>query len=148
MLLLRARETAMDYFRPSLYRHGLTEQQWRVLRALNESRSMTAAQLAASCLILPPSMTRILRAMTAAKLIRSRKQGDQRQRHVSLSERGRKLLACIGPESERQYQLMRDRLPPEHLHSLYALLKEFVALGAPTANHRDSRRRSRPGAQP
>src|SRR5208283_3623306 len=34
MSLLRAREAVMRHFRPSLRRHGLTEQQWRILRAL------------------------------------------------------------------------------------------------------------------
>ena len=34
MLLLRAREAVMLRFRDMLRRQGLTEQQWRVLRAL------------------------------------------------------------------------------------------------------------------
>ena len=34
MSLLRAREAVMRQFRPSLRNHGLTEQQWRILRAL------------------------------------------------------------------------------------------------------------------
>src|SRR6266849_5130597 len=34
MSLLRAREAVMRHFRPSLRDHGLTEQQWRILRAL------------------------------------------------------------------------------------------------------------------
>ena len=34
MSLLRAREAVMRQFRPSLRRHDLTEQQWRILRAL------------------------------------------------------------------------------------------------------------------
>ncbi len=35
MSLLRAREAVMRQFRPSLRNHGLTEQQWRILRALD-----------------------------------------------------------------------------------------------------------------
>ena len=35
MALLRTREAAMQHFRPLLAEHDLTEQQWRVLRALN-----------------------------------------------------------------------------------------------------------------
>ena len=34
MALLRARESVMVRFRPMLRAHGLTEQQWRVLRAM------------------------------------------------------------------------------------------------------------------
>ena len=36
MALLRAREAVMRRFRPGLRCHGVTEQQWRVLRALAE----------------------------------------------------------------------------------------------------------------
>ncbi|MGM3243097.1 hypothetical protein ACS2VP_27140, partial [Bacillus cereus group sp. Bc237] len=34
MALLRSRESVMVRFRPMLRAHGLTEQQWRVLRAM------------------------------------------------------------------------------------------------------------------
>jgi hypothetical protein len=37
MALLQAREAAMQLFRPLLAEHDLTEQQWRVLRALSAS---------------------------------------------------------------------------------------------------------------
>ncbi|MCP4224610.1 MAG: homoprotocatechuate degradation operon regulator HpaR, partial [Actinomycetia bacterium] len=38
MALLQARESAMRLFRPLLAEHDLTEQQWRVLRALAGAR--------------------------------------------------------------------------------------------------------------
>ena len=37
MALLQAREAAMRLFRPMLAEHDLTEQQWRVLRALSSA---------------------------------------------------------------------------------------------------------------
>ena len=37
MALLRAREATMRWFRPHLAAHGLTEQRWRVLRALTSA---------------------------------------------------------------------------------------------------------------
>ena len=43
MLLLRAREKMMERFRPLITSHGLTEQQWRVIRALNESGPLEPA---------------------------------------------------------------------------------------------------------
>ena len=36
MQLLRAREAVMQRFRPMLHQHGVTEQQWRVIRVLVE----------------------------------------------------------------------------------------------------------------
>ena len=127
MLLLRARETAMSYFRPSLHEHGLTEQQWRVLRALNEIEELTAAGLARKCVILAPSITRILRKLGNEGLVAVRRsQQDQRERRVRLSDRGRRLIGKIGPLSEAQYDRIRERMHPERLALLYELLHEFI----------------------
>src|ERR1700751_1542936 len=46
MLLLRAREAVMRQFRPSLRSHGLTEQQWRILRALAAIDAIEVTELA------------------------------------------------------------------------------------------------------
>ena len=44
--LLMAREAVMERFRPHLNGAGITEQQWRVLRALCEVEEMDAGELA------------------------------------------------------------------------------------------------------
>ena len=46
MSLLRAREAVMRQFRPSLRQHGLTEQQWRILRALAAIEAVEVTELA------------------------------------------------------------------------------------------------------
>ena len=48
MSLLRAREAVMRQFRPSLRKHGLTEQQWRILRALTAVEAIEVTELARS----------------------------------------------------------------------------------------------------
>ena len=57
MALLKAREAVMAGFRPDLEAHGLTEQQWRVLRVLTEHPGITAGELAerAACCSSPAS---------------------------------------------------------------------------------------------
>ena len=60
MQLLRAREAVMQRFRPMLHQHGVTEQQWRVIRALMEPEATEIGALAASCCVLPASLTRIV----------------------------------------------------------------------------------------
>ena len=52
MALLRAREAVMREFRAALRRHGLTEQQWRVLRALTARDEMEILALADRILVL------------------------------------------------------------------------------------------------
>ena len=84
MALLRAREAVMRQFRPLLAAHGVTEQQWRVLRVLAEGGPMNATQLAARCCIMRPSMTLISRALEGRKLI-SRKRNPRDGRRLVLA---------------------------------------------------------------
>lgn len=119
----------MRYFRPNLYFHGVTEQQWRVLRALNESPDSTAAGLANRCVILAPSMTRIIKTLTEKGWITAKKGAtDQRELRVKLTSRGSRLIRTIGPISESQYDKIRQRMRPERLALLYELLGEFIEL--------------------
>ena len=58
MALLLAREATMRRFRPSLAEHGLTEQQWRVLRALaSADQPIEVSVLAERTALLAPSVT-------------------------------------------------------------------------------------------
>ena len=51
-LLLQAREAVMTHTRPSLREHGLSDQQWRVLRVLGAQLSADTIALD-SCLCVP-----------------------------------------------------------------------------------------------
>jgi hypothetical protein len=72
MSLLRAREAVMRQFRPSLRNHGLTEQQWRILRALAAIDAIEVTELARVAFLLGPSLSRILRDLEARQLIERR----------------------------------------------------------------------------
>ena len=65
--LLQAREAAMSRFRPMLRRHGLTEQRWRVIRAIHEHGEIDASELARRSFLLSPSLTRILKYLEIEK---------------------------------------------------------------------------------
>jgi homoprotocatechuate degradation regulator HpaR len=130
MLLLRARETAMARFRPILKQHGVTEQQWRALRVLNDLGELTAAGLARECAILAPSMTRILRRLTADELVTAqRSRDDQRELRVEISPRGKRLVAAVAPQIEAEYDRIREQLNPERLESLQLGLQALIELG-------------------
>ena len=61
MALMRAREAVMRHFRPSLAEHDLTEQQWRVLRALEDAdTALSVGELAERTYLLGPSLSRML----------------------------------------------------------------------------------------
>ena len=89
LTLLQAREAAMSFFRPSLNEHGLTEQQWRVIRILSQHDELEIYQLAELACILKPSMTGVLVRMEAAGMVHRRKaEQDQRRVLVTLAEKG------------------------------------------------------------
>jgi homoprotocatechuate degradation regulator HpaR len=128
MELLKAREAAMARFRPMLREQGLTEQQWRVIRALAEYQRIDASELAARCFLLAPSLTRILQFLEAAMLIsRVPDRKDQRRSFVVLTPKGRRLFDEIAPDSEAIYADIERVFGQQRMNELYALLESFYA---------------------
>ena len=110
MSLLRAREAVMRQFRPSLRHHELTEQQWRILRALAAVETTEVTELARTAFLLGPSLSRILRDLEARQLIERRvAEADQRRAVVSISADGLKLIEAVAPSSEAIYAAITRR---------------------------------------
>lgn len=129
MLLLRARESTLVRLRPILHARGLTEQQWRVLRALNDLGELTAAGLASECSILAPSMTRIVRKLAAqGSVVTQRSPHDQRELKVRLTPAGRQLVAELTPRMECEHAKLCKRLRPEQLDQLQRNLGDLIEL--------------------
>jgi homoprotocatechuate degradation regulator HpaR len=140
MALLRARELTMGYFRPMLNEHGLTEQQWRVIRVLQEYGRLEFHELSRVAWIQPPSLTGILTRLEHAALVRrTRSKLDQRRLHLSLSRAGRRRFETVSGEAERRYGQIEQQLGRAKLRSLMKILREFDRL-EPTAPSRRRRR--------
>jgi len=123
MSLLRAREAVMRQFRPSLRQHGLTEQQWRILRALASIEAAEVTELARTAFLLGPSLSRILRDLEARNLIeRKTAKTDQRRSMVSISREGVKLMASVAPTSEAIYAEITRRYGARRLAELQEML--------------------------
>jgi homoprotocatechuate degradation regulator HpaR len=126
MSLLRAREAVMRQFRPSLREHGLTEQQWRILRALAAIDAAEVTELARTAFLLGPSLSRILRDLEARQLIeRKPAKADLRRGMVSISERGLKLMERVAPISEQVYAAITRRFGARRLAELQDMLGEL-----------------------
>ncbi|WFU22662.1 homoprotocatechuate degradation operon regulator HpaR [Bradyrhizobium sp. CB1717] len=126
MSLLRAREAVMRQFRPSLREHGLTEQQWRILRALASIEAVEVTELARTAFLLGPSLSRILRDLEARNLIeRKTAKADQRRSMVSISKEGVKLMASVAPTSEAIYAEITSRFGARKLAELQEMLGEL-----------------------
>ncbi len=127
MALLRARESVMRGFRGVIRQHGLSEQQWRVIRALHETERLEIGALAEKTFILKPSLTRILRDMVGRGLLaRTQVAGDQRRAHVALTKKGRALFDRIAPESEAEYARIAERFGAAETARLYDLLSRLT----------------------
>jgi homoprotocatechuate degradation regulator HpaR len=123
MSLLRAREAVMKQFRPSLRRHGLTEQQWRILRALAAVDAIEVTELARVAFLLGPSLSRILRDLEARQLIdRRTAKDDLRRGVVSISQKGLKLIELVAPTSEAVYVAITQRYGAQKLAELQDML--------------------------
>src|SRR5580693_8509606 len=123
MSLLRAREAVMKQFRPSLRRHGLTEQQWRILRALAAVDAIEVTELARVAFLLGPSLSRILRDLEARQLIERRTaKADLRRGVVSISQKGLKLIELVAPTSESIYAAITRRYGAQKLAELQNML--------------------------
>jgi homoprotocatechuate degradation regulator HpaR len=148
MALMRTREAVMRHFRPSLRDHGLTEQQWRVLRALDHAGPLEATDLARRTVLLAPSLSRILRDLEARGLVeRGVVQSDLRRSVTRVSEAGATLIASIAPDSEATYESIGRRFGRGKLNALFALLSELEqTLDAPEAAL--PRRNERPRLDP
>jgi len=151
MELLRAREALMRRFRPGLRELGLTEQQWRILRALAHSGELEATELAEATCLLAPSISRILPDMEARQLI-SRRQpdADLRRSVIKIERKGLRVIAGHAPLVEKIYGEITQKLGAERLSQLFTLLQELERCaqaatrngGAPS-----SKSKSRPAAR-
>lgn len=123
MSLLRAREAVMRQFRPSLRNHSLTEQQWRILRALTAVETIEVTELARTAFLLGPSLSRILRDLEARQLVERRTaEADQRRAVVSISAKGLKLIEAVAPTSEAIYAEITRRFGTRRLSELQEML--------------------------
>lgn len=137
MSLLRARESVMRHFRPSLRAHGLTEQQWRILRALASAGAIEVTDLANLAYLLGPSLSRILRDLETRKLIRRQAvKSDLRRSIVAITGKGLRLIEAVAPSSEAIYAEIARRFGPRKLEDLQQMLHalEHSLLTMPTAS--------------
>ena len=130
--LLRAREATMRLFRPMLADYGLTEQQWRVLRALiAASEPLEVSELAERAILWAPSLSRILAKLDDAGLIDRRPHpSDQRRSLITLSSQGAALVSAIAPESERRYNAIEAEFGSGRLRQLLVELHDLAQLEA------------------
>jgi len=132
-LLLEAREAVMAHTRPSLRSHGLSDQQWRVLRVLgehaDEAAGVETGQVAREAYLLGPSLTGVLTRMARDGLIeRQRCPLDARRTVVRATAQGLAKVQALSQTIEAHYAWMEQALGKTKLQAMYELLDGLIAL--------------------
>lgn len=103
---------------------GLTEQQWRVLRVLDEFGALDASQLAGKAGLMASSLTRIVASMVAEGLVsRETSASDRRRQMIAITDSGSALLAANLDQAVRIAQSYRDCLGAREYERLLDLLE-------------------------
>lgn len=118
----------MERFRPLLSAHGLTEQQWRIMRALHERGPLEPRQLSDICTISSPSMAGVLARMEATDLVtKERFAEDQRRVLVSLTAKSLKLVEELSGEVEARYTELEAQVGREAVERVYRAVDALLA---------------------
>lgn len=134
----------MQQFRPDLQAHDLTDQQWRVIRALCEKESCDAdgwadARLVAQrTSITMPSLSRISSSMGRKGLLeKMRPDEDKRLARLRVTKKGRTVFEAIAPRSEATYRRLERAFGQAELKSLRTLLERLVSVSNATPGSED-----------
>jgi homoprotocatechuate degradation regulator HpaR len=128
LLLLQAREQVIARFRPILNEHGITEQQWRIVRALIDTGPLEPREIGELCRISSPSLAGVLSRMEELGYIRRKRlDHDQRRLRVSLTPRSRALSARMAPQIEATYRDIETLIGERFAASFYETLDELIA---------------------
>ncbi len=132
-LLLEAREAVMLHTRPSLREHGLSDQQWRVLRVLGEHADepggIETGRVANEAYLLGPSLTGVLARMERdGPIERQRCPHDARRTVVRATAAGLAKVQALSQTIEAHYSWMEQQLGKARLTALYDLLDQVIEL--------------------
>lgn len=127
MALLRARESVMARFRPMLNAHGISEQQWRVMRVLAEEGVLDATEISRRACIFASSLSRIIKTLERdGSLVRERSADDARRVQLRLTDKGHATVREITPESLAIYRDLEDKFGTDRVATLIDMLNELV----------------------
>lgn len=125
LALLHAREATLKPFRQELDAIGLTVQQWRVIRVLAEGKPRCATELAERCVLMPPSLSRILKTLIEQELIERIEDSDARRRRVQISPKGCQKYTVMSQKAAGIYDDLETRFGTEKMETLLDLLNEL-----------------------
>lgn len=137
-LLLKAREHFLSHFRPILNHFGLTEQQWRIIRAVNQHEQLEPREICQICHIMSPSLAGVLARMEEMELVtRTRILEDQRRVLIRLTPKSEDLVEVMVPLIEKQYCYLEQAFGIDLINQLYEVLDKVVVAEPREVQHVD-----------
>lgn len=123
--LLRARAATAAKFKRHTDALGLTQPQWRVIRALAAGEPLDVRTLAHRCALLQPSVSRLLKSLEDRGLIRTVDVGDARRRVLALTPKGQAVFDRVAVVSEAVYRDLEDAYGQQELAQLVSMLRRL-----------------------
>ena len=116
----------MAPIRTMLANVGLTEQQWRVLRVVQEDGPMEPTRIADQACLLLPSLTRILQKLEEKELIqRKPDRSDRRRQIIRITTKGTRIIETHLDDNLAALEKVRIRMGVERYDALLDLLNEL-----------------------
>ena len=126
-MLHRTMQAVMPPFREIFADHDLTDQQWRVLRALWESQRLSMVDLATVAVLPPPSLVGIVDRLEKRGLVsRIRSETDRRLVYLAATEEGRALYRQVEPRILRIHDDLRGRATEREWAELERILTKIA----------------------
>lgn len=131
--LLRARAATAHKFKRHTDALGLSQPQWRVVRALAPGVPLDVRTLADRCALLQPSVSRLLKSLEDRGLIQTLPGEDARRRLLTITDRGMAVFNRAAVISEAVYRDIEAAYGREELDRLVHMLTRLreVAEGLP-----------------
>ena len=126
MILSRTLDGVMPVYRALFQEHAITDQQWRVMRALWEQKHLTSKQISEITLLPSPSLVGILDRLEKKGFVgRLRSIEDRRLVYIVPTQAGRKLQELMLPKIEQIPDRFMHHVPPDEWGELNRILDKL-----------------------
>ena len=126
MILSRTLDGVMPVYRALFQEHAITDQQWRVMRALWEQKHLTSKQISEITLLPSPSLVGILDRLEKKGFVgRLRSIEDRRLIYIVPTQAGRKLQELMLPKIEQIHDRFMHQVTPDEWGELNRILDKL-----------------------
>lgn len=134
MILSRSLDDIMPQYRSLFQAHGITDQQWRVMRALWEKEHLTSKKISQITLIPAPSLVGILDRLEKKGLLgRLRSVKDRRLVFIRPTRAGRELQELMLPKIEEIHNFLKERVTSTEWNEMKRILDKLSGHSSPSA---------------